>query len=127
MVSAIVQQEMRAERKLDALRIATSFLVANGWHIEAVVWQMGRHSIDIIARRAGIVAFVQVVRLGGAAADLPIPEIRPSTRNIQCRVAALWALRFGRKDDTYRFDRIAVRIRRSGVTGIEHIEDAWRL
>jgi hypothetical protein len=42
-------------------------------------------------------------------------------------VAALWALRFGRKDDVYRFDAIGVHLHPGGRVEVEHVEDAWRL
>jgi Holliday junction resolvase-like predicted endonuclease len=42
------------------------------------------------------------------------------------RVAAVWALRFGKGSDLYRFDLIGVEFEKGAFPQIIHIEDAWR-
>ena len=39
----------------------------------------------------------------------------------------LWGERFGRPDDSYRFDVIEVRVAASTGYDVAHLEDAWRL
>jgi len=43
------------------------------------------------------------------------------------RVAELWRLRYGRSNDTYRFDLVAVTDAGNGRMEVEHLADAWRL
>ena len=95
--------------------------------IEAHRWRMGRHHIDLIVRRTGIVAFIEVRSLSGAKYGAAVGAPSKRKQATFGRVAALWALRFGRKDDAYRFDVIGVHIHPNERIEIEHTEDAWRL
>ncbi|MGH7591999.1 MAG: YraN family protein, partial [Gemmatimonadales bacterium] len=61
-----------------------------------------------------------------AAFGAPVEAVDRRKREAVGKVAALWSLRFGRANDTYRFDVIAVHEGRGGARRIEHVEDAWR-
>jgi putative endonuclease len=120
-------EDERQLRGLEGERLALAYLTSCGWSIEAHRWRMGRHDIDLIVRRSGMVAFVEVKTRRGSACGSPLEAVPRRKQSIIARVAALWALRFGRRDDTYRFDLIAVHLRPAGGVEIEHLEDAWRL
>ena len=120
-------EDERQVRGLEGERLALAYLTSCGWGIEAHRWRMGRHDIDLIARRAGVVAFVEVKTRRGAACGTPLEAIPRRKQAIIGKVAALWALRFGRKDDVYRFDAIGVHLHPGGRVEVEHVEDAWRL
>ena len=107
--------------------MALAYLTSCGWSIEAHRFRMGRHDLDLIVRRGGIVAFVEVKSRRGNACGSPLESVPRRKQSILGKVAALWALRFGRRDDTYRFDLIAVHLHPGGRVEIEHVEDAWRL
>lgn len=109
---------------------AIEYLAARGWVIEAHRFRVGRHELDLIARRGTLVAFVEVkTRLGdgyGAGRE----AIGWRKRRALGLVAEAWRLRHGRPGDTYRFDVLEVqpgRGRRGGTPGVVHLEDAWRL
>ena len=120
-------EDERQLRGLEGERLALAYLTSCGWSIEAHRFKMGRHDLDLIVRRAGTVAFVEVKTRRGNACGSPLEAVPRRKQSIIGKVAALWALRFGRKDDTYRFDLIAVHMHLRGRVEIEHVEDAWRL
>ena len=120
-------EDARHLRGLEGERLALAYLTSCGWSIEAHRWKMGRHDIDLIVRRGGIVAFVEVKTRRGSSCGSPLEAVPRRKQSIIGRVAALWALRFGRKGDAYRFDLIGVHLHPAGRVEIEHLEDAWRL
>ncbi|HEV2292044.1 MAG TPA: YraN family protein [Gemmatimonadales bacterium] len=119
-------EDERQLRGLDGEMAALAYLTACGWSIEAHRFKLGRHDIDLIARREGIVAFIEVKTRRGSACGTPVESVDRRKREAVAKVAALWLLRFGRPNDTYRFDVIAVHEGKGGARRIEHIEDAWR-
>ena len=42
------------------------------------------------------------------------------------RVASVWVVRYGRPEDEYRFDLVAVQGWGRGSPAIDHVPDAWR-
>ena len=119
-------EDERQLRGLDGEMAALAYLTACGWSIEAHRFKLGRHDIDLIARREGIVAFIEVKTRRGSSCGTPVESVDRRKRQAVAKVAALWLLRFGRPTDTYRFDVIAVHEGKGGARRIEHIEDAWR-
>ncbi len=120
-------EDERQLRGLEGERLALAYLTSCGWSVEAHRWKMGRHDIDLIVRRGELVAFVEVKTRRGAACGSPLEAVPRRKQSIIGRVAALWALRFGRQGDLFRFDLIAVHMHPGGRVEIEHVEDAWRL
>ena len=120
-------EDERQVRGLEGERLALAYLTSCGWSVEAHRWKMGRHDIDLIVRRSELVAFVEVKTRRGLACGSPLEAVPRRKQSIIGRVAALWALRFGRKGDVFRFDLIAVHMKAGGKVEIEHVEDAWRL
>jgi putative endonuclease len=118
----------RQVRGLAGELAALAYLTACGWDIEAHRFRWGRHDVDLIARKGSLVAFVEVKTRRSFVCGLPIEAVGRRKQSILGQVAQVWRLRYGRPDDEYRFDLVA--IREYGVVrryDIEHIADAWRL
>ncbi|HXE58210.1 MAG TPA: YraN family protein [Gemmatimonadales bacterium] len=122
-------REWEDERQLRGLageRAAMAYLISCGWSIEAHRFRLGRHDIDLIARRGRVIAFVEVKTRRSAVFGEPVEAVGRRKREAIARVAELWRLRYGRPDDEYRFDLVAVWEAAGGGTRIEHVADAWR-
>jgi putative endonuclease len=104
-----------------------AFLTSCGWHIEGHRFRLGRHDVDVVARRGPLVAFVEVKARGSVLCGSPVESVHWRKRRILGKVAALWQVRHGRPGDEYRFDVVAIQFRAGGGYVIEHLEDAWRL
>jgi len=108
--------DARGRRGEDA---AATFLMADGWEILARRVKTPRGEVDLVARRPGVVAFVEVKwRAKGADLDTAIDERRLS------RVAAaveIIAPRFVASGDDWRID---VLLLAPGVPP-RHIANAW--
>lgn len=112
---------------LDGEDQAIAYLIADGWTLLAHRFRVGRNDIDLIVRRASLVAFVEVKTRRGDGYGLGREAIGWKKRRALGRVAEVWRLRHGHPDDTYRFDVVEVVHTADHETQIEHLEDAWRL
>jgi putative endonuclease len=108
-------------------QLAAGFLAERGWVITHRNYRIGHREIDLVARCAEVVAFVEVKTRGGLGYGHPLEAItRKKRREIQI-VAAAWMEAHGRPGDVYRFDAIAILLPSGGGDPlIEHVEDAWR-
>jgi putative endonuclease len=120
-------EDLRQLRGLWGERTAMAYLVSCGWDIEAHRFKLGRHDVDLVARRENTVAFIEVKTRRSAAQGTGVEAVGPRKQSTIAKVAALWRLRYGRPSDEYRFDVIAVRDLGAGRCAMEHVEDAWRL
>ena len=107
--------------------LAARFLQRTGWTLLDRNFRMGRKEIDLVARRDGVVAFVEVKTRAGSGYGHPLEAITWKKRREIQQVAAAWIDRKGRPGDTYRFDAVAVMIAGGGEPRIDHVEDAWRM
>jgi putative endonuclease len=106
---------------------AARYLAARGWAVLHRNWRLGHKEIDLVVRRRGVVAFVEVKSRSGAAFGHPLEAITASKRREIETVARAWIARHGRPGESYRFDAIAV-VREGGTPAtLLHVEDAWRL
>ena len=88
---------------------------------------MGRHDLDIVARKGHLVAFVEVKTRKSNACGSALESVSALKRHILGKVALFWRVRHGQVGDTYRFDLLAIQDRGGGRYEVEHVEDAWRL
>ena len=109
----------------DAEHQAAEHLIASGWRIEAHRWKLGKHDLDLIARKADLVAFIEVKARQSARFGAGEEAISRRKRSVIERVAWSWILRHGLAGDRYRFDVITLLGQGPGAQ-ISHMEDAWR-
>lgn len=115
----------RHQLGFDAEKAAAEWLMERGWQIEAHRWRLGQNDLDLVARRADMVAFIEVKARRGNWCGDGLEALHKRKRAAIERVAWSWILRNGRSGDNYRFDVIT--LRGSGPDAeIEHMEDAWR-
>ena len=119
-------EDLRQIRGLWGERTAIAYLVSCGWNIEAHRFKLGRHDVDLIARRGHMVAFIEVKTRRSVERGSPVESVDRRKQSIIAKVASVWCLRYGRPDDEYRFDLVAVQVHEAGQYTLEHIEDAWR-
>jgi putative endonuclease len=107
--------------------LAARILAARGWRILARNYRAGRREVDVVARRDGMVAFVEVKTRGGDGFGSPEASVTLLKRREIEAVAVDFLARHVRDDVEVRFDVIAIRTEPSGrVVRVDHIEDAWR-
>jgi putative endonuclease len=127
-VPSATWDDSRQVRGLAGERVALAYLTACGWDIEAHRFRWGRHDLDLVARKGSLVAFVEVKTRRSFVCGAPVEAVGWRKRIILARLAEVWRLRYGRPDDLYRFDLVAIRehgaVRRYEI---EHVADAWRL
>jgi putative endonuclease len=119
-------EDQRQIRGLWGERTAIGYLTSCGWEVEAHRFKLGRHDIDLIVRRDRTVAFVEVKTRRSVAQGSSVESVGRRKQSTITKVASVWCLRYGRQDDEYRFDVVAVQEHAAGEYTIEHIEDAWR-
>ncbi len=120
-------EDRRQLRGLAGERAAIGYLTSCGWNIEAHRFRLGRHDVDLIIRRGGLVAFVEVKTRRSAACGSALESVSRLKQRVLAKVALFWRVRYGRRNDRYRFDLIAIRDLGAGRYQVEHVEDAWRL
>lgn len=103
----------------DAEEAAAAYLRKQGWRILATRLRTPVGEVDIVARRGGTLAFVEVkARASLAALDLALDERRLS--RVAAAAEALLA-RFAQPDDDIRIDAILIA---PGVPP-RHLEHVW--
>jgi putative endonuclease len=111
---------------LEGERIAIAFLTSCGWSVEAHRFKLGRHDIDLVVRKGRTVAFVEVKTRRSHACGTGLEAVHRRKQRDIVRVASVWVLRYGRPEDEYRFDLVAVSDSKGGAPLVEHLSDAWR-
>ena len=106
--------------------LAAHYLARRGWQILARNYRVNRKEVDIIARRANTVAFVEVKARAGRGYGHGLEAITWKKRREIAHVARAWLARSGAPHLQYRFDAIAITWDGSSHT-LEHIENAWLL
>jgi putative endonuclease len=110
----------------DAEIAAGRWLLRGGWRIEAHRFRMGRHDLDLIARRGELVAFIEVKARSSSRFGSGEEAVGDRKRRILERVAWCWILKNGRPGDQYRFDVLVLTGEGPGAQALRHLEDAWR-
>ncbi len=117
----------RHRRGLWGEQVAIAYLERQRWRIEAHRFRLRHSDIDLIARRADLVAFVEVKTRGSSGWGAPAESVGWRKQRTIARVAEVWRERHGRAADSYRFDVIEVVVASGRGYQITHLEDAWRL
>jgi putative endonuclease len=104
--------------------IACAHLVAQGWKILARNYRAGHKEIDIIARFADTIAFVEVKARAGTGCGHPLEAITWAKRREIAHVARAWLRENPGAWLEYRFDAIAI-VWNGASHDLEHVENAW--
>jgi len=107
--------------------LAARHLEERGWRVLARNYRFGHKEIDLIARRARTVAFIEVKTRSRLRWGHPLFAVNARKRIEIERVARVWADRHARPDDELRFDAIAIYRTEDGGLRVEHIENAWQI
>jgi putative endonuclease len=107
-------------------RLVIQYLVRAGWRIEAHRFRLGRHDLDLVARRGQLVVFVEVKTRRSRRFGAPAESVGWRKRVVLTRLAEAWRQRFGSPNDRYRFDVISVEPGSAGPR-VTHLTDAWRV
>jgi putative endonuclease len=104
---------------------AAAWLAERGWEVLATRFRVGRHDLDLVARRDGLVAFVEVKTRSPSRVGDGREAVGWRKQRLIARLAHVWQARYGRPGDRYRFDVITVAADPWG--GVVHLPDAWRI
>ncbi len=119
-------RDPRHRRGLAGELAAARYLEARGWLIEAHRFRFGHSDLDLIARKGGLVAFVEVKTRQSDLFGGGLNAVGWRKRQTIAVGATIWMSRFGLPGDSFRFDLIVVDLSMGGFPQIIHIEDAWR-
>ena len=106
--------------------IAARWLQRQGWTIVARRFRSGHRDLDLVARRADEVAFVEVKARRSLGAADPVEAVGWRKRRELVRSATVWIDRHGRPGEAYRFDVIGVLVEARRVR-IRHVEHAFEV
>lgn len=103
-------------------RIAARWLIQRGWSLIDHHFRVRRGEIDLIVRRASLVAFVEVKTRSRVDFGLPIECVPELKQRRILHSATMWISRFGAVGDLYRFDVIGVTVcgKDSYITYVEN-------
>src|SRR5688572_22622466 len=105
-------------------RVAARWLEGRGWEVLARRFRSGHRDLDLVARRAGVVAFVEVKARRGLALGDPVEAVGVWKQRQLARSAWVWVDRPGVPGEAYRFDVVGVVFGAAGVR-VRHVEDAF--
>ncbi|MEQ1692815.1 MAG: YraN family protein [Gemmatimonas sp.] len=111
---------------LQGERIAARWMRREGWDVVAHRFRSGHRDVDLIMRRGGEVAFVEVKARRGDGFGSPVEAVHFRKQRELGRSARVWVDRFGSDGLTYRFDVVGVLISGREVR-IRHIPNAFPL
>jgi putative endonuclease len=119
---------MTNKRKVgaEAERIATSFLRAHGYEIEAVNWRKS-YEIDIITRKGKALAFVEVKCSRSELFGPPEFRVNKTKRQRLAVAASEYLSELDWEPDEIRFDVISILWPKGKSPDITHIEGAFFL
>ena len=107
-------------------RLAERWIVRRGWRVLARRFRVGHRDLDLIVRRGGTVAFVEVKTRYSAGFGGPVCAVGAGKRRHLWRAATVWIDRYGATGVEYRFDVIGVLVG-GGLIRVLHVENAFAL
>ena len=107
-------------------RIAARWYRQQGWTFVSHRFRSGHRDIDLVMRRDGQIAFVEVKARRGEAFGSPVEAVHQRKRRELTRSARVWVDRFGQPAFAYRFDVVGVLVSGQKVR-IRVIEGAFDL
>ena len=114
----------RRGRRGEAL--VAAYLRRQGWRILSRNWRFHHKELDLVAERAGLVAFVEVKTRAADGIGHPLESITARKRRDLAIAARGWIAEHGHAYCSFRFDAVFVVTGPDG-TRVEHVPDAWRV
>jgi putative endonuclease len=111
------------ERGAEAEDIAINYLLNQGYEILDKNWYNHHHELDIIARKDGILAVIEVKSLSSNAIREPYESVNRNKQRMIISATNAYIRRHNINDDV-RFDIISI-LFRNNEPQIEHIENAF--
>lgn len=109
--------------------VAAAWLRNRGWTILDRNWRDGPRELDLVARRCGVVAFVEVKTRTSDAWGLGLAAIGPRKRREIERASRRWiherAAEVGGSVRQFRFDAFSVHFRPGRSPECQHVPAAW--
>lgn len=103
--------------------LARRHLEEQGFAIVETNWRKGKHEVDIIAYKEGLIVFAEVKTRHGTDFGNPSEFVDRKKQKAYIRLADAYVTEH-RREEEVRFDIISVVIGPEGST-IEHMEDAF--
>jgi putative endonuclease len=108
--------------------LAARWLEERGWRILDRRWRIARGEVDLVAQRAGTLAFVEVKTRRGHACGDPLEAVTWRKRRDVERVAQHWLAERGGGFTLLRFDVIGVTLGPCDrLQSLHHLEGAWQV
>lgn len=107
-------------------RYAEAWLVARGWTVRARRFRSGHRDLDLVVERGDTIAFVEVKARHSSHFGHPVEAVDWRKQRELIRSAQVWADRYGRAGQAFRFDVIGVLIEGNRVR-VRHVENAFAL
>lgn len=105
-------------------RIAEQWLRDRGWVVLARRFRNGHRDLDLIVKRDGVVAFVEVKARRSVDYGHPVEAVNWRKQRELSRSAKVWIDRFGVPGSEYRFDVVGVLVA-GGKAAVSHVENAF--
>jgi putative endonuclease len=101
--------------------LAADLFRREGYAVLEQRFRFHRHDVDLVARRGGVVVFVEVKSRSGRRYGAAAESVTARKQRELVRVAAAWLQRHGRPGDVCRFDVVTVEGAR-----VEWLQSAFR-
>lgn len=105
-------------------RAAAEYLCRAGYDILARNWRAGRYELDIVARHAGVLHFVEVKTRRAAGLTTPEQAVTPAKFRALQRAALRYISLHGNAEEELQFDLAAVDVWPNGSMEVRLIERA---
>lgn len=105
-------------------QLAVNYLLQKGFSIVGRNWRCTHGELDIIARKAHTLVFVEVRARRADNSEMAFESITPRKRDKLIALANLYLTAHDLEDADWRVDVIGIGIPRSGAPIIHHAEDA---
>lgn len=104
-------------------KMAAEYMSTNGFEICHRNWRSGRYELDIVARKSGIVHFVEVKCRKAGGLTTPEEAITENKSEALFKAAEAYVIEHNIHDEL-QFDLVSVKYNSNGQFTVEHIPNA---
>lgn len=106
-------------------RVAVRRLVDDGYEILDRNWRCADGELDVVARREGVIAFVEVKTRRSNDFGEPAEAVGPRKQQKMRELAAIWFRERGVERGQMSFDVVEVRHAEKGAAAVTHLREAF--